>query len=144
MRILFRAAACALIFFGLIFPTAAYSHKITAKIDISEQKMRVYVNGVPRHTWKVSTARKGYRTPVGTFAPTRMHRKYFSRKYNGSPMPHSVFFYKGYAIHGTDSIKRLGTPASHGCIRLHPSNASRLFSLIKKHGPANSRIMISR
>lgn len=98
----------------------------------------------PDGRWPVSTARRGYRTPIGTFRPGRMYKRYFSKKYHGSPMPHSVFFYGGYAIHGTNAIRSLGRPASHGCIRLHPENARRLFSMIKRHGKRNARIVITR
>lgn len=129
---------------ALIAAPEVEAAQILAKIDLSEQRMRVYINGFPRHTWKVSTARRGYRTPVGTFRPGRMHKRYFSKKYHGSPMPHSVFFYHGYAIHGTNAIKNLGQPASHGCIRLHPENAKRLFSLIQQNGKQNTRIQITR
>ena len=59
-------------------------------------------------------------------------------------MPHSIFFHGGYAIHGTNAIKRLGRPASHGCIRLHPSNARTLFNLVNRNGPRNTRIAIRR
>ncbi len=106
--------------------------------------MRVYINGIPRHSWPVSTARRGYRTPVGTFRPGRMHVRYFSKKYHNSPMPYSVFFLGGYAIHGTTAIKNLGRPASHGCIRLHPDNAARLFSLITENGKQNTKIIVTR
>ena len=116
----------------------------TAKIDLSQQRMKVYVNGVAKHSWPVSTARRGYRTPIGTFRPGRMHVRYFSKKYNNSPMPWSVFFHGGYAIHGTNALKSLGHPASHGCIRLHPENARLLFTLIKANGKANARIVITR
>lgn len=122
----------------------AEAASIVAKIDLSDQRMRVYINGFPRHSWPVSTARRGYRTPVGTFRPGRMYKRYFSIKYHGAPMPHSVFFYGGYAIHGTDQIKNLGRPASHGCVRLHPDNAARLFSLIKQNGKSNTRIIVTR
>ncbi|WP_346892479.1 L,D-transpeptidase [uncultured Roseibium sp.] len=117
---------------------------IVAKVDLSDQKMRVYINGFPRHSWPVSTARRGYRTPVGTFRPGRMHKRYFSKKYHNSPMPYSVFFLGGYAIHGTTAIKNLGRPASHGCIRLHPKNAARLFSLISQNGKQNTKIIVTR
>ena len=117
---------------------------VVAKIDLSQQRMKVYVNGVAKHSWPVSTARRGYRTPIGTFRPGRMHVRYFSKKYNNSPMPWSVFFHGGYAIHGTNALKSLGHPASHGCIRLHPENARLLFTLIKANGKANARIMITR
>lgn len=105
--------------------------------------MHVYVNGALRHTWRVSTARRGYRTPTGSYRPTRMAKRYYSRKYHGSPMPHSIFFRGGYAIHGSYQTRRLGRPASHGCVRLAPGNAARLFSLVRRHGPRRTRIDIS-
>ncbi|MDQ0315601.1 L,D-transpeptidase [Amorphus orientalis] len=115
---------------------------VTATIDLSDQRMYVSVGKKHIHTWPVSTARKGYRTPTGSFRPTRMYRRYYSRKYNNSPMPNSIFFYGGYAIHGTTAIKSLGRPASHGCIRLHPSNAKALYDLVNANGPGNTRIRI--
>lgn len=124
-------------------PTSGFA-KIIAKIDISSQRMKVYVNGKARYSWPVSTARRGYRTPIGSYRPTRMHRKYYSRKYNNSPMPNSIFFHGGYAIHGTGAIKNLGRPASHGCIRLHPANARALFNLVQSHGRGNTSIRIQR
>jgi lipoprotein-anchoring transpeptidase ErfK/SrfK len=125
-------------------PAPAQAAEIVARIDLSDQRMSVYVNGRRAHSWPVSTARRGYRTPVGTFRPGRMHKRYFSKKYNGAPMPYSVFFHGGYAIHGTDQIRRLGQPASHGCIRLHPGNARQLFSMIRQSGKHNARIVITR
>ena len=117
---------------------------IIAKIDISEQRMNVYVNGLITHSWKVSTARQGYYTPRGEYAPYRMHTMWRSRKYNNAPMPYAVFFHKGWAIHGTTSIARLGRPASHGCVRLHPDNAKILFKLIKAAGGMKSaKVVIS-
>ncbi len=121
-----------------------YSSGLLAKIDLSSQRMHVYKNGRLKYTWKVSTARRGYRTPLGTYRPTRMHKRYFSKKYYNSPMPHSVFFRGGYAIHGTNAIKRLGRVASHGCVRLHPANAAKLFAMIKRNGRRRTRIRIVR
>ena len=94
--------------------------------------------------WRVSTAGKGYHTPTGSYRPTRMARMWYSRKYDNSPMPYSVFFRGGYAIHGTGAVKRLGTPASHGCVRLHPRDAATLFSMIRQTGSKNTRIVITR
>ncbi|MCF1502482.1 L,D-transpeptidase [Afifella sp. H1R] len=115
---------------------------VTARIDLSAQKMRVYSNGRLAYTWAVSTARKGYRTPTGAYRPQRMHRMWYSRKYDMSPMPYSIFFRGGYAIHGTNSVRSLGRPASHGCVRLHPANARKLYNLVKNSGPKNTRIII--
>jgi lipoprotein-anchoring transpeptidase ErfK/SrfK len=116
---------------------------LVARIDVSEQRMTVSENGKVLYTWKVSTARKGYRTPRGTYSPTRLHKMWYSRKYDMSPMPHSIFFTGGYAIHGTNYLKSLGRPASHGCVRLHPSNARTLFSLVQAHGRGNVRIVVT-
>ena len=104
--------------------------------------MQVFVNGWPRYSWAVSTARSGYRTPVGTYKAVRMEKMWYSRKYDMSPMPNSIFFKGGYAIHGTNYLKRLGTPASHGCVRLHPDNAAQLYSLVRMNGMANTQILV--
>lgn len=133
--------AAALLFFTF-FSVPAFSAAIEARIDISRQEMKVYQYGRLKHVWKVSTARRGYRTPTGSWRPTRMYRKYFSKKYHNSPMPHSIFFTGGYAIHGTGSIRNLGRPASHGCIRLHPGNAQTLFNMVKRVGPKNAKVRI--
>ncbi|WP_417767952.1 L,D-transpeptidase [Stappia sp.] len=136
--------AAALLAVAAMGEAPARAAEIVARIDLSDQRMRVYVDGRRAYSWPVSTARRGYRTPVGTFRPGRMYKRYFSKKYNGAPMPHSVFFHGGYAIHGTDQIRRLGQPASHGCIRLHPGNARKLFSMIRQSGKRNARIVITR
>lgn len=122
--------------------TQGWAAALVAKIDVSSQTMTVSQHGRVIHQWKVSTARPGYRTPRGTWAPTRLHRMWYSRKYDMSPMPYSVFFYGGYAIHGTGAVKQLGRPASHGCIRLHTSNAATFYSLVKQVGRGNTRVVI--
>jgi lipoprotein-anchoring transpeptidase ErfK/SrfK len=116
---------------------------IVARIDVSAQTMTVSENGRVKYRWPVSTARKGYRTPRGTFRPTRLHKMWYSQKYDNSPMPHSIFFTGGYAIHGTEYTKSLGRPASHGCVRLHPKNARALFKLVLAHGRQNTRIVLT-
>lgn len=140
------AAAVALSFTMLAVhgPAEAKIRKVSAKVDISEQRMKVYVNGVHKKTFKVSTGARGYITPTGSWKPTRMHKMWYSRKYDMAPMPHSVFFYRGYAVHATNAIKRLGRPASHGCIRLHPKNARQFFNLVLAAGRANTSITIQK
>lgn len=134
-------AACLALPLIMVSPDRAQAG-ITAKIDISEQRMRVYVNGRQVYTWKVSTGRSGYRTPTGNYRPQRMYRRYFSTKYNNAPMPHSVFFRGGYAIHGTNHVRNLGRVASHGCVRLAPGNAQKLYNLIRRHGTNRTSIVI--
>lgn len=135
-----RKLAIAFAFF--LLASANASAGIVARIDISKQTMTVSENGNVVYSWRVSTARRGYTTPRGTYRPTRMHRMWYSRKYDNSPMPHSIFFRGGYAIHGTNYVKSLGRPASHGCVRLAPGNARALYNLVKAHGPANTRIIV--
>ena len=129
------------IFFFSSFSFSVQAATVVAKIDISQQVMRVYINGVRRYVWRVSTGRKGYWTPRGSYRPGLMKRMHYSSKYYNSPMPWSIFFKGGYAIHGTNYIKRLGRPASHGCIRLHPAAARRLYALMRRN-KASSRIII--
>jgi lipoprotein-anchoring transpeptidase ErfK/SrfK len=122
--------------------TGASAGVVVARIDISNQTMTVSDDDSVLYSWAVSTARKGYRTPRGSFRPIRMHKMWYSRKYDNAPMPYSIFFYGGYAIHGTNAVDALGQPASHGCIRLHPANARILYNLVKAHGPGNTRIVL--
>ncbi|MEM5501128.1 L,D-transpeptidase [Ahrensia kielensis] len=116
--------------------------KLVAYVDISSQTMTVKKNGKTMHRWKVSTGRKGYRTPHGTYSPKRMHKMWYSRKYDNSPMPYSIFFRGGYAIHGTNYVSRLGRVASHGCVRLKTANAKRLYDLTRQVGARNMRVVI--
>ena len=137
------AVLAALLGLALILPGTAFA-SVVAQISLSSQRMHVFVNGRSAYTWKVSTARPGYRTPTGTYKPYHLARRHYSTIYDGSPMPHSIFFYKGYAIHGSYETKHLGRPASHGCVRLHPSNAARLYSLVQRYGAGNTTIRITR
>ncbi len=111
-------------------------------VDVSSQSMSVRVNGWSYGSWRVSTGRDGYYTPRGNYSVKRLARMHYSRKYDNAPMPHSVFFHGGYAIHATYSVRQLGRPASHGCVRLAPANAARLFSLVQKYGARSTRITI--
>ena len=115
---------------------------VSVVIDISSQSMSVKVHGWYYGNWKVSTARSGYYTPRGTFRVQRTAKVYYSRKYDNSPMPNSVFFKGGYAIHGSYYVRSLGRPASHGCVRLHPTNAARLYNLVQKYGSRSTRVTI--
>jgi len=120
------------------------ANQVVARVNLSQQRMVVSIDGRPAFAWKVSTARKGYVTPTGAWKPTRMHKMWYSKKYDNAPMPHSVFFTGGYAIHATDAVKRLGSPASHGCVRLSPEHASDFYQLVRTFGPQNTQIVIER
>lgn len=137
------AAIAAAGLLGLLVMASSAEAKVSVRIDISSQTMSVSVNGWPYASWRVSTARSGYWTPRGAFRPYLLKRMHYSRKYDNSPMPHSIFFLGGYAIHGTGYVRSLGRPASHGCIRLAPGNAARLYSLVRQYGKSGTRITIT-
>ena len=137
--VLYAAAFAVMLFSGA---TQGWAAKLVARIDVSSQTMTITEHGRVIHRWPVSTARRGYRTPRGTYRPTRLHRMWYSRKYDLTPMPYSVFFRGGYAIHGTGYVKQLGRPVSHGCVRLATANAARFYSLVKQAGRGNTRIVV--
>jgi lipoprotein-anchoring transpeptidase ErfK/SrfK len=141
MRIVFKA----LLVFWLSWVGAASASagQLVAKVDVSSQTMTVTYRGEVLHKWKVSTGRKGFYTPRGSWRPQRMAREYYSRKYDNAPMPYSVFFTGGYAIHGTNKVKALGRPASHGCVRLQTGNAATFYSLVQQVGRKNTRIVVT-
>ncbi len=106
---------------------------VDINIDLATQHMHVQ-SASGTYDWPVSTAREGYVTPTGTFAPERLAEVYHSKKYDNAPMPHAIFFYYGFAIHGSYETKHLGHPASHGCVRISPTNAAKLYGLVQAEG----------
>ncbi len=113
-------------------------------IDKAKQRMIVSRNDVPLHDWPVSTGQRGYDTPAGVFQPFRMEKDHFSREWDEAPMPHSIFFTKdGHAIHGSFDIKKLGRPASHGCVRISPQHAAILWGLVREEKMANTRVVLT-
>ena len=138
-----RCVIAALFAAGVIavVPSAARAD-IVITISKSQQRVAVAVDGDERFRWPVSTGRRGYDTPAGKFRPVRLERDWHSRKYDWAPMPHSIFFYKGYAMHGTLEEKNLGRRASHGCVRLSRENAATLFAIVRARGGRNARIVV--
>jgi hypothetical protein len=139
VRTVFRAAFLML---ACLAPAAAQAG-LTVSVDLSSQSMTVAEDGAVTHRWSISSGRIGYRTPNGVYRPQRLARMHYSRKYGMSPMPHTIFFRGGYAIHGTGELRRLGRTASHGCIRLSPGNAAQLYSLVQAYGRSGTRIAFS-
>jgi lipoprotein-anchoring transpeptidase ErfK/SrfK len=122
----------------------AESQLVVARVDLSDQKMYVYVGEKFKYVFPVSSGRGSYHTPTGEWKPEWLSRYHRSRKYHNAPMPWSVFFYRGYAVHGTTDIRHLGSPASHGCIRLHPDNAKIFYNLVQASGKDSTLISVVR
>ena len=140
MRILVVAA----VFLAGFWAIPASAAVVEARVDLSEQRMRVYRSGRLLYTWPVSTARRGKVTPTGSWTAKWLSRNHRSSRYNNAPMPYSIFYSGNYAVHGTNQINRLGRPASAGCIRLHPDNARVLFDMTQRVGLKNTRIRVVR
>ncbi len=139
----FRMAIVAAVFSFLIAPSAAFATKVLITINKVSQKMTVEVDGDREFVWPVSTGAPGYDTPSGTYRPFRMEKDHFSKEWDDAPMPHSMFFTsRGHAIHGSMYVKSLGRRASHGCVRLAPANAAKLFSIVSKAGTQNTTIVL--
>ncbi len=139
-RILFGVACVVALAFVVLSSDAQAN--VLVRVDRATQTMDVSVDGASVYRWPVSTGRRGFGTPAGTFRPQRMAARWFSTVYYNAPMPHAIFFHGGYAIHGSYDIARLGGPASHGCIRLHPSAAAALFSIVQREGMHNTTIVV--
>src|ERR1700723_1099002 len=133
------------VFAGLmLFANGAAQAKVEITVDKNAQLMTVAVDGVERYQWPVSTGNPSHETPNGTFRTFRMEADHFSKEFDDAPMPHSIFFTKlGHAMHGTESEGRLGTPVSHGCVRLSRANATTLYALVEKEGVLNTSVTLT-
>ena len=127
---------------GALLMSAPAQAELLVSISKSQQRLSITVDGAEAYRWPVSTGRRGYTTPSGSYRPTRLERRWYSRKYQMSPMPWSVFFHRGYAVHGTMEAYSLGRPASHGCVRLRPDNASILFSMVRRYGARHTKLVV--
>jgi lipoprotein-anchoring transpeptidase ErfK/SrfK len=137
----FRFVAAAIGF--LLGSEMAHAELVVISINKVSQKMTVSVDGEREYVWPVSTGAPGYTTPSGTYHPFRMEKDHFSKEWDDAPMPHSIFFTGvGHAIHGSYHVKSLGRRASHGCVRLAPDNAARLFTLVQEAGMKNTTVVV--
>jgi lipoprotein-anchoring transpeptidase ErfK/SrfK len=117
---------------------------VLINIDKTNQKMTVFLDGVEKYDWPISTGKAGYSTPSGTYTATSMNEIWYSKQWDNAPMPHSIFFMKdGHAIHGSYEVKNLGKPVSHGCVRISPENATTLYALVAKNGLENTQVVLT-
>src|SRR5207302_11119116 len=128
----------------MLFATTAAQANVSITRDNNAQLMTVAVDGVERYHWPVSTGIPSYETPNGSFRTFRMEEDHFSKEFDDAPIPHSISFTKiGHASHGTDFESRLGTPASHGCVRLSRAHASTLYELVQREGVLNTTVTLT-
>jgi hypothetical protein len=144
MPVLRHLLSIAIVGSALATASTAANAAVAITIDKDNQQMTVAVDGVERYTWPVSSGVPSHETPNGTFRAFRMEEDHYSKEWDDAPMPHSIFFTKvGHAIHGTDSVRRLGSPASHGCVRLSRENAATLYALVEKEGVLKTTVTLT-
>jgi hypothetical protein len=143
-KVMMRSYLIVLAGLMLFAGTGAAQAKIAITIDKNNQMMTIAVDGVERYHWRVSTGNPSHETPNGSFRTFRMEADHFSKEFDDAPMPHSIFFTReGHAIHGTESEGYLGTPVSHGCVRLSRANASTLYALVEQEGVLNTTVTLT-
>lgn len=119
------------------------------RINISIRDQRIHmVSPEGELTAKISSGehdhngRGPHRSARGCYRPYKLRKMHYSRKYDLSPMPNSVFYYKGFAIHATSAVRSLGRPASHGCIRVNLPTSKAVFDTVTKYGSANTLVCV--
>ncbi len=128
----------------MLLMSSAAQAAVAIVVDKNAQQMTVSVDGVTRYVWPVSSGNPSHETPNGSFRAFRMEEDHYSKEFDDAPMPNAIFFTKqGHAIHGTDAVSRLGTPASHGCVRLSRANALKLWDLVKAEGVLNTTVTLT-
>ncbi len=115
---------------------------ILIQIDKPTQVMTITVDGNVAYRWRVSTGATGFSTPAGTYKPFRMEVMHYSQEWDNAGMPNSIFFTsRGHAVHGSNH-PGLGTPVSHGCVRLSLTNAATLYQLVDSRGMADTTVIV--
>jgi len=110
------------------------------EIDLTNQILYAYRDNQLINGFKVSTGTSSYKTVTGTF---KIFTKYPAITMTGpgydlEGVPFSMFFYKGYAIHGTYWHNNFGTPMSHGCVNMDTDDAAWIYD----NAPVGTYIMV--
>lgn len=137
----------------LLHRTSTETAQPLVRIDVSIASQTLVMNEwnsvskqyETRMITKVSTGRRsaGYGTKRGDcWKPYYTNKMHYSKQYDDAPMPWSVFYFGGFAIHGTYAVSNLGNEASHGCVRVHPTKAKEIFETVNRVGKTNTLICI--
>ncbi len=136
-----------LCFLSLIFVfgggnSSANAAAVVAKVDLSSQKMNVFVNGKKKYSWSIASGKRGWRTPTGSFTPITTYRARYVKRWNMT-LPYAVVLTSGgIAVHGSNGP--MGSPRSHGCIRLSVANAAKFYGLVGKYGKWGTKVTVRR
>jgi hypothetical protein len=121
-------------------------------VNIPAGRLQVYENGRVSRSYPVSVGTRGHQTPAGSYRIGRVvlnpwwhppaaawaRKKKVTPPGPGNPMGRAkIHLSRDYYIHGTPAANegRLGSPASHGCIRMRNADVMELARLIQRHDP---------
>ena len=109
-------------------PTVAVGKQIV--VDLSEQRVYAFENGQFLRVFTVSTGLSRTPTVKGDF---RIYLKYDAQRMRGPGydlpnVPWVMYFYQGYALHGTYWHNNFGQPMSHGCVNMRTPEAEWLYN----------------
>jgi lipoprotein-anchoring transpeptidase ErfK/SrfK len=98
-------------------------------VDLGDQILTAYDGSAPIMTFLISSGTTAHPTLTGQF---RIWVKLESTRMTGpgydlEDVPYTMYFYEGYGLHGAYWHDNFGTPMSHGCVNLSPTDAEWLF-----------------
>ncbi len=99
-------------------------------MNLSAQTLTAYQGNTPVFSALISGGLAGTPTVVGRF---KIYTKLTSTRMTGPGydlpnVPYTMYFYRGYAIHGTYWHNNFGTPMSHGCVNMRTQDAAWVFN----------------
>ena len=121
---------------------SANAASLVAKVDLSSQRMQVFVEGKKKYSWSIASGKRGWRTPTGAYTPITSYRSKYVKRWNMT-LPYAVVLKSsGIAIHGSNGP--MGSPRSHGCIRLNVGNAAKFYKLVGRHGLWGTKVIVTQ
>ena len=144
VRFCSRTVLCIVTVLSAMAVSSASAATLKATVDLSQQRMYVFVDGKEKYSWTVSTGKRGWRTKPGFYTPFAQRKKFYSDKWRMSLPYLTMIGQDGTAIHGTYQTSKLGRPASHGCIRLTIGNAKKFYNLVQRYGFWSTSIEVRR
>lgn len=99
------------------------------EVDLSAQMLFAYRGDQIINSFLVSTGTQDHPTVTGAYKIYAKHYTYtmVGPGYNLPDVPYSLFFHKGYSIHGTYWHSNFGTPMSHGCVNMNTADAAWIY-----------------
>jgi lipoprotein-anchoring transpeptidase ErfK/SrfK len=114
---------------GVVIPEEVDENTRWIDIDLSDQMLYAYIGENIVNSFLVSTGTWQTPTVIGEYHVWVKYRytDMSGPGYNLPDVPYTMYFYKGYGIHGTYWHDNFGTPMSHGCVNMRTDEAGWMF-----------------